>query len=150
MRPFPSVARRLEDMAWAFDVCGRPAKELFSIVGDLINTSAVRGGCFLLNSTTFAISRIVLGRFDAYIDVGVRVVEELPSGAIRVHLDRARSPAPSMAAVGWLETSIRAYSKYVDIVAKSLKDESDEQGMVRRERMKIEEIRALLREMREG
>jgi len=82
--PFPSVARRLEDIAWAFEVCGRPAKELFYIVGDLINTSAVRGGCFLLNSTTFAISRIVLGRFDAYIDVGVRVVEEAPNSVERM------------------------------------------------------------------
>ncbi len=76
--PFPSVARGLEDMAWGFEVCGRPAKELFCIIGDLINASAVRGGCFLLNSTTFAVSRIVLGRFDAYVDVGARVVEEMP------------------------------------------------------------------------
>ena len=79
----------------------------------------------------------------------LRVVEERPSGATRVHLDRARSPAPSWAALGWLETSIRAYAKYVDVVARSLKDEVDEQEMVRRERMKIEEIRELLREMHE-
>jgi len=84
VHPFPSVASRFEDIAWAFDVCGRPTKELFYVIGDLINTSAVRGGCFLLNSTTFAISRIVLGRFDAYIDVGVRIVEELPNSVERM------------------------------------------------------------------
>lgn len=77
------------------------------------------------------------------------IVEETPSGATRVHLDRARSPAPSMAALGWLETSIRAYSKYVDIVAKALKDQVDEQENIRRERMQIEEIRELLAEMHE-
>ena len=82
--PFPTVARRLEDIAWGFEVCGRPAKELFCIIGDLINASAVRSGCFLLNSTTFAISRIVLGRFDAYIDVGVRIVEEMPNSVERM------------------------------------------------------------------
>jgi len=76
------------------------------------------------------------------------VVEERPSGATRVHLGRARSPAPSLAAIGWLETSIRAYSKYVDIVAKSLKDEVDEQAMVKREKLAIDEVRGLLAEMR--
>ena len=70
-----------------------------------------------------------------------------PVGATRVHLDRARSPAPSMAALGWLETSIRAYAKYVDVVARSLKDEVDEAANVRRERMRMDEITALLDEM---
>lgn len=78
VRPFPRTVRRLNDMAWAFEVCGRPAKELFFVLGDLINGSAVRGGCFLFNSTTYAIARVVLGRLDALIDVGVRIVEEAP------------------------------------------------------------------------
>jgi hypothetical protein len=77
----------------------------------------------------------------------LRVVEERPSRATRVHLDKARSPAPSWAALSWLETSIRSYAKYVDVVARSLKDEQDEQEMVKRERMAIEEIRGLLAEM---
>ncbi len=47
----------------------------------------------------------------------------------------------SLTAIGWLETSIRAYFKYVVIVAKALKDEVDEQAMVKRERMAIEEMR---------
>ena len=59
-----------------------------------------------------------------------------------VHLDRASRPAPSQAALGWLETSIRAYAKYVDVLARSLKDEVDEAENVRRERMRIDEIRA--------
>ncbi|MBN1593189.1 MAG: hypothetical protein JW941_08110 [Candidatus Coatesbacteria bacterium] len=84
LAPLPCLATELMDMAWAFDVCGRPTEELFYIIGDLINGSAVRGGVFLLNSTTYAISRILLGRFDAYIDVGVRVVEELPSSTERM------------------------------------------------------------------
>jgi hypothetical protein len=61
----------------------------------------------------------------------LRVVEERASGVVVVHLDRARTPAPSWAALGWLETSIRAYSKYIDVVAKALKDEETEQEMVK-------------------
>jgi len=77
----------------------------------------------------------------------LRVVEERPSGATRVHLDRARSPAPSWAALSWLETSIRSYATYVDVVARSLKDEQDEQGWVKREKMALEEVKGLLEEI---
>lgn len=78
------------------------------------------------------------------------IVEEASLSATRVHLDRARSPAPSLAALGWLETSIRTYSKYVDIVAKALKDQVDEQEHVRREKLAIGEIRGMLSEMLPG
>lgn len=77
----------------------------------------------------------------------LRIVEESASGITKVHLGRARTPAPSWAALGWLETSIRAYSKYIDVVAKALKDEEVEQAMVKRERLAIDEVRSLLAEM---
>jgi hypothetical protein len=75
------------------------------------------------------------------------VVEEKPTGAVVVHLDRARSPAPSWAALGWLETSIRSYAKYVDVASKAEGTTPDEAELVRREKMQIEEIRELLAEM---
>lgn len=77
------------------------------------------------------------------------VVEEKPGGSTVVDLSKADSPAPSMGALGWLETSIRTYAKYVDVVGKSLATSSDETEQVRRERMAIEEIRSLLAEMHE-
>lgn len=77
------------------------------------------------------------------------VTEERASGAINVHLGRAGSPAPSKAALSWLETSIRAYSKYLDVVSRTLKDQQDEQEHTKRERMAIGEIRGLLVEMRQ-
>ena len=77
------------------------------------------------------------------------IVEDLPSGATRVHLERARSPAPSMAALGWLETSIRSYAKYVDVVARSLAVVQDEQDQLRRERLAMDEIDELLQQMEE-
>ena len=79
----------------------------------------------------------------------LRIVEDQPSGATVVHLDRARSPAPSWAALGWLETSIRSYAKFVDVVAKSLSTQQDEATTVRRERLRIEEMRSILAEMHE-
>jgi len=72
------------------------------------------------------------------------IVDEKPGGPTVVRLEKAASPAPSMAALGWLETSIRSYAKYVDVVAKSLAVVQDEQDQVRRERLALAEIDSLL------
>ena len=75
------------------------------------------------------------------------VVEEKSTNITVVHLDRAHEPAPSRAAIGWLETSIRSYAKFVDVASKCMGDETDEAGHVRRETLALDEIRALLDEM---
>jgi len=82
--------------------------------------------------------------------VRIDVVQELPTGGVVVHLNRADRPAPSKAALGWLETSIRAYAKYCDIAAKAASTYEDEREAVRRERMSIEQVRSLLAEMSGG
>jgi hypothetical protein len=78
----------------------------------------------------------------------LRIVTDKPGGATTVHLGRALSPAPSWAALGWLETSIRSYAKYVDVASKATSSDDGEAGVMRRERMAIEEVDALLAEMR--
>ena len=75
------------------------------------------------------------------------VVEEQGTGPVRVHLDRSHEPAPSRAALGWLETSVRSYAKYVEIASKAATTQGDEAEGVRRERMALDDIRALLDEM---
>jgi hypothetical protein len=75
------------------------------------------------------------------------IVDQRPSGAAVVRLDQAESPAPSLAALGWLETSIRSYAKYVDVVARSLATQQDEQLTLKRERMAIDDVRELLATM---
>jgi hypothetical protein len=76
------------------------------------------------------------------------VVEKSHSRTI-VHLDRAHEPAPSRSALSWLETSIRNYTKFTDIVARNLKNEEEQADNIKRERMAIAEIEALLSEMHE-
>ena len=77
----------------------------------------------------------------------LRIVEERTAGATIVHLGRALSPAPSWAALGWLETSIRSYAKFVDVAAKATSIDDGEASVMRRERVAIEEMEALLAEM---
>ena len=78
----------------------------------------------------------------------LRVIEEHGSGPAVVHLDRALGPAPSWAALGWLETSIRSYAEYVDVAARATGGDGDESAVMRRERVAIEEVCELLEEMR--
>jgi hypothetical protein len=75
-------------------------------------------------------------------------VTRTADGLTVVDLSRALQPAPSWSALGWLETSIRAYAKFVDVAAKASASVEDEREMVRRERLSIDEIRGLLAEMR--
>lgn len=67
-----------------------------------------------------------------------------------VDLARSLTPAPSYAALGWLETSIRAYTKFVDVAAKATSQLEDEREHIRREKLAIEDIRKLLAEMVDG
>lgn len=64
-----------------------------------------------------------------------------------VDLSRALSPAPSYSALSWLETSILFPSKFADISVKATAQQDDESEQIRREKMAIEEIRSLLKEM---
>ena len=59
------------------------------------------------------------------------------------------SPEPSYSALSWLETSILFPSKFADISVKATQNQEDEKEHVRRERLAIDEIRALLAEMLE-
>ena len=66
-----------------------------------------------------------------------------------VDLSRALSPAPSYSALSWLETSILFPSKFADISVKATQNQEDEAQHIRREKLAIDEIRALLAEMME-
>jgi fructose-1,6-bisphosphatase/inositol monophosphatase family enzyme len=65
-------------MLWGFGFRGRPARRVTEVLGDLIDASSVGGGTFELGSQAFAMTRIVTGQFDAVIEVGSRLVEEIP------------------------------------------------------------------------
>jgi len=50
-----------------------------SVYGELINASSWKGGCFLFNSASFALARILGGGLDAYLDVWGRVAAADPA-----------------------------------------------------------------------
>ncbi|WP_143315622.1 inositol monophosphatase family protein [Clostridium sp. HBUAS56017] len=66
----------LEKMFWSFEFNGHPSKIITHCIGDLIDSSANKGGVFIFNSSTYSISRIITGQLEAYIDIGNRLVKE--------------------------------------------------------------------------
>ena len=64
-----------------------------------------------------------------------------------VNLAKALSPAPSYAALSWLETSILFPAKFADISVKATASSDDEREHIRREKLSIEEMRSILAEM---
>jgi myo-inositol-1(or 4)-monophosphatase len=65
-------------MFWGYGFRGRPARPTVEVLGDLIDASSVLGGTFELGSQAFAMTRIVTGQLDAVIEVGSRLIDEVP------------------------------------------------------------------------
>jgi len=80
--------------------------------------------------------------------VRIDVVEALAGGGFRIRLERADSPAPSKAALSWLETAILFPAKFADVAVKTTAALEDDREAVRRERRSIEDVRSILAEMR--
>jgi myo-inositol-1(or 4)-monophosphatase len=63
---------------WTAGFRGRPAAPLVQVLEELIDASSVGGGFFDLGSATFDMTRILTGQLDAYVDVGSRMIDEVP------------------------------------------------------------------------
>jgi myo-inositol-1(or 4)-monophosphatase len=68
----------LSRMFWSYGFRGRPVRPTVEVLGDLIDTSSVGGGTFEIGSQAFAMTRVVTGQFDAVIEVGSRLIDEVP------------------------------------------------------------------------
>jgi myo-inositol-1(or 4)-monophosphatase len=65
-------------MFWGFGFRGRPVRPTVEVMAELIDASSVGGGTFELGSQAFAMTRLVTGQFDAVIEVGSRLIEDVP------------------------------------------------------------------------
>jgi myo-inositol-1(or 4)-monophosphatase len=63
---------------WTAGLRGRPLMPTSVVLEELVDGSSMRGGYFDLGSATFNITRLVTGQLDAYVDVGRRIVDEVP------------------------------------------------------------------------
>jgi len=73
-----SANTELRSLFFTAGVRGRPVVAMSVLLEDLIDDSSMHGGYFDLGSATFDMTRIVTGQLDAYVDVGWRVIDEIP------------------------------------------------------------------------
>lgn len=74
-----SPATDVSRIFWTLGFRGRPAEALVTVLGELIDASSVGGAVFDLGSAAFDLTRVVTGQLDAYLDVGSRMIEEVPA-----------------------------------------------------------------------
>jgi myo-inositol-1(or 4)-monophosphatase len=81
-----SLQSEVAGMFWAYGFRGRPVRPTVEVLGDLIDASSVLGGTFELGSQAFAMTRIVTGQLDAVVEVGSRLIDEVPQ--LRAEFER--------------------------------------------------------------
>ncbi|HZO60868.1 MAG TPA: inositol monophosphatase family protein [Solirubrobacterales bacterium] len=64
---------------WTLGFRGRPAVPLVTVLEELIDRSSVGGAVFDLGSATFDMTRILTGQLDGYVDIGTRMIDEVPA-----------------------------------------------------------------------
>lgn len=74
----PSRLTDVSRMFWAYGFRGRPVRPTVEVLADLIDASSVGGGTFELGSQAFAMTRVATGQLDAVIEVGSRLIDEVP------------------------------------------------------------------------
>jgi myo-inositol-1(or 4)-monophosphatase len=65
-------------MFWGYGFRGRPVRATVEVLAELIDASSVGGGTFELGSQAFGMTRIATGQFDALIEVGSRLIDDVP------------------------------------------------------------------------
>jgi fructose-1,6-bisphosphatase/inositol monophosphatase family enzyme len=73
-------------MFWGYGFRGRPAAATVDVLGALIDASSVGGGTFELGSQAFVMTRVVTGQLDAVVEVGSRMIDEMPG--LRAEFER--------------------------------------------------------------
>lgn len=104
-RVAPSRVSDVSRMFWAYGFRGRPVRPTVEVLGDLIDASSVGGGTFEVGSQAFAMTRVVTGQFDAVIEVGSRLIDDVPGlRAEFEHVGRGQvlNNSPYDLAAAWL------------------------------------------------
>jgi myo-inositol-1(or 4)-monophosphatase len=70
--------QQLSNAPLSFEAVGRPFEYLGVALGEIIDTAAMRGGCFLYSSTAYSLTRLLTGQLSAVIDVGARILRDHP------------------------------------------------------------------------
>lgn len=74
----PSDNTDLDALFWTAALRGRPSLPMTIVLEELVDRSGQRGGYFDLGSAAFNCTRIITGTLGAYVDIGLRLLDEFP------------------------------------------------------------------------
>ncbi|MBV9850646.1 MAG: hypothetical protein JO250_13315 [Armatimonadetes bacterium] len=66
-----------------YEVVARPFEWLGVVLAEIVNAAAMKGGCFLFNSTAYSLTRLLTGQLAAVLDVGNRILRDRPAARDR-------------------------------------------------------------------
>jgi myo-inositol-1(or 4)-monophosphatase len=92
-------------MFWGYGFRGRPVRPTAEVLAELIDGSSVGGGTFELGSQAFMMTRVVTGQLDAVIEVGSRLIDDVPGMRAefeRVGRGKVLNNSPYDLAAAWL------------------------------------------------
>jgi len=72
----PSRTCKLKLIRWSFEIVGRPVGWITGKLGSLIDLSSFKGSIYIFNSSAFALTRLLTGQLDAYIDITGGIVDD--------------------------------------------------------------------------
>jgi len=75
----PSPRTGLEGLFWNTGLRGRPLLLLSRAIEELVDATSVGGAVFELGSATFAVTRVLTGQLDAYVDIGPAIIAAHPA-----------------------------------------------------------------------
>ena len=76
--PSLSPQRTVVGSFWTYGFRGRPVAPSSIVLQELLDATSANGAGFELGSATFGMTGVVTGRFDAYVDHGQRLIDEIP------------------------------------------------------------------------
>ena len=78
--PFrPSPRTGLDGLFWMTGLRGRPLMVLSAVLEELVDETSVSGSVFELGSATYAVTRVLTGQLDAYVDIGPAIIATHPA-----------------------------------------------------------------------
>jgi myo-inositol-1(or 4)-monophosphatase len=75
----PSTNTDLGALFWTAGLRGRPLLPTSVVLEELVDGSSMGGGYFDLGSAAYNLTRVATGQLDAYVDVGRRLVDDVPT-----------------------------------------------------------------------
>jgi len=75
----PSPRTALDGLFWNTGLRGRPLLLLARAIEELVDATSVGGAVFELGSATYAVTRVLTGQLDAYVDIGPAIIAAYPT-----------------------------------------------------------------------